>query len=137
MQIEKIINVSQSKAINASLLLEPKGEHTHPFFIHDGSIGNNDIFTLQKNNECIGVLYLKSHDEDSAEIFKLYIFHKYRGRNYGRETVLSVIDLLKKHGYSELSIEVLTLSVVPFWKKLGFKPLDPDWNGNRNFSRPI
>ncbi|QCD02226.1 GNAT family N-acetyltransferase [Citrobacter portucalensis] len=137
MQIEKITKIEQSKLINDLLLLEPTEENTHPFFIHDGIIDSHNIFTLRKNDECIGVLFLNSHDEESAEIYKLYIFHKYRGRNYGKETVLSVIELLKQHGYTELLVEVLTLSVVPFWKKLGFIPLDSEWDGNMHFSRPI
>lgn len=137
MQIEKITNTTQSKIINDYLLLEPSNENTHPFFIHDEAIDNHDIFILRKNDECIGVLYLMAHDEVSAEIYKLYIFNKYRGLNYGNETVLSVIKLLKEHGYNELSVEVLTLSVIPFWEKLGFQPLDPKWDGNRHFSRKI
>jgi N-acetylglutamate synthase-like GNAT family acetyltransferase len=137
MQIEKITNTTQSKIINDCLLLEPSNENTHPFFILDEAIDNHDIFILRKNDECIGVLFLMAHDEVSAEIYKLYIFNKYRGLNYGNETVLSVIKLLKEHGYNELSVEVLTLSVIPFWEKLGFQPLDSEWDGNRHFSRSI
>lgn len=137
MQIDKITNTTQSKIINDFLLLESQSENTHPFFILDEAIDYHDIFTLRKNDECIGVLFLMAHDEESAEIYKLYIFEKYRGLNYGKETVHSVIKLLKEHGFKELSVEVLTLSVVPFWKKLGFKPIDPNWDGNRHFSRQI
>ena len=137
MQLDKVSDKEQADKINQALLKESNTQHTHPFFIVQDAYKHHDIFILNKNEEMAGVLYLMDHGEGSAEIYKLYIFERLRGKGYAVETVETVKETLKGYGYSELCIEALTFDVIPFWTKLGFMPLSDDAEFNRHFSLSI
>lgn len=64
----------------------------------------------------VGEIEIGNIDEDSLELFSMYINGDERGKGYGKEAFLKMLDYFKKD-----VILMADKDSLKFWKKMGFK----------------
>lgn len=96
---------------------------------------NRQHFVLEENNIVIGIggiadlipdmkSYAKS--DKPGSIKSLYIADKYRGKGYGKKLLLSLEQILKSEGYTEIilrSAEKFQSTAWDFYIKMGYNKL--------------
>lgn len=105
---------SFSKARKQLNNLLPKGIET----------SNHHLFNIYGDQQLIGFIWLKIEEEKkSAFLYEIYIFEKYRGKGFGRETMKYVEDFLlqKEIYYFKLHVFGSNTGARKLYEELGFE----------------
>jgi len=90
--------------------------------------GNNNggIFLIKINDEYIGCAGLRNFSKNVAELKRMYIREKFRGKGLGRILVKKLIELAQNLGYTEIRLDTLPTmqSAILLYKKMGFYEID-------------
>jgi putative acetyltransferase len=87
------------------------------------------FFSARRDEELVGVGALKELDPGHGELKSMHIAEAARGRGVGRAIVDHLVDVARRRGYRQVSIETGTTDVfVParsLYLSAGFTPCDP------------
>jgi ribosomal protein S18 acetylase RimI-like enzyme len=68
--------------------------------------GGNELFDVVDGDETVGLLWLGPHLPGTWYVMDIEIREKFRGRGYGRATMLLAEDVARGHGASHLGLNV-------------------------------
>lgn len=98
-----------------------------PRLISDIKDPNIDYFFISFNNKNVGFLKLKTltniFEEGNCELEKIYILPKYKGKGFGRFSLISIIKNMRLLDKKSISLDVIdtNTNAISFYKSLGFK----------------
>ena len=71
------------------------------------------------------IMYDYGHVDDDTPSFAISLYKEYRGRGYGTQMMIKMLELLKEKGYSKASLAVQKANyAVRMYLKTGFKVVD-------------
>ena len=84
------------------------------------------LLLVEVDSEIAGTISLRKIRIDAAEIKRMYVKPKFRGKKLGNLMVEKVIIISEENGFSKLFLDTATFmsSAVSLYKKFGFKEID-------------
>lgn len=90
------------------------------------------FFAAYDNDEVLGFITLKKHNEYTAEIYKIGVLKPYHGKSYGSQLMHKALDYCRIHNIQYLTVKTLDESADyepynktrDFYQKNGFIPLE-------------
>ncbi len=90
------------------------------------------FYAVYENDDCIGFVALKIHNEYTAEIYNLGVLKEFHRKGAGHKLIESCENYCSKNNKHFLTVKTLDESAVyepyngtrAFYKKEGFKPLE-------------
>ncbi len=81
-------------------------------------------FVIEKDGEIIGSVF-GAFNGRRAWIYHLCIHPEYQGKGYGKMLLRKTEEALKRKGATKILLGIFldNLKIVPFYEKLGFKPM--------------
>jgi putative acetyltransferase len=79
------------------------------------------------NQKTAGCIALRKINESTCEMKRLYIRPEFRGKSFGKELTLTVIDKARRIGYTKMRLDTLPImkEAIQLYKSLGFCEIDP------------
>ncbi|MCM3690869.1 GNAT family N-acetyltransferase [Neobacillus niacini] len=104
---------SMSKAEEEYTRLLPNGEKTE----------SNFLYTIQKDDSAIGVIWLAQLSEIKGYIYDIYIVEKYQGMGYAKEAMIQIEKIGQKLGMKKIGLHVFGHNKVArgLYDKLGYQ----------------
>ncbi|PAD27385.1 GNAT family N-acetyltransferase [Niallia circulans] len=104
---------SLKKAEEEYTKLLPQGEKTE----------RNFLYTIQKGDEAVGVIWLAQKSEELGFIYDIYILEKYQGNGYAKEALKSIENVGQKLGLKKIGLHVFGHNKVArgLYEKLGYE----------------
>ena len=80
------------------------------------------LYLVYYNNEVAGCIGLKKIDKKNCEMKRLYVRHKFRGKQIGEQLIEKIIKAAKEIGYSYMLLDTLPFlkGAIYLYKKYGF-----------------
>nr|WP_285850582.1 GNAT family N-acetyltransferase [Niallia circulans] len=104
---------SLKKAEEEYTKLLPQGEKTE----------RNFLYTIQKGDEAVGVIWLAQKSEELGFIYDIYILEKYQGNGYAKQALKSIENVGQKLGLKKIGLHVFGHNKVArgLYEKLGYE----------------
>lgn len=96
-------------------------------------------FILQEGNDILGgcgIYPTKGLPQGCAELVKLYLLKKVRGKGLGKQLMQTCIDYAERLGLNQLYLESLPelKSAISLYEKMGFKRIDKPLGDSGHFA---
>ncbi|EOR21072.1 GNAT family N-acetyltransferase [Niallia alba] len=101
------------KAEEEYIRLLPNGEKTE----------RNFLYTVRKNDEAVGVIWLAQKSEKLGFIYDIYILEQYQGKGYAKEAMKEIESVGQKLGLKKIGLHVFGHNKVArgLYEKLGYE----------------
>ena len=106
----------------------------------EGYLVNSTIFVYEDDQEVVGVIVLKQHDEDYTEIMNVSVRESHRGRGIAKELMQKSVDYSRELEVSHVDIATANSSInqLALYQKSGFRITDINKNHFLNhYETPI
>ncbi|HJE19740.1 MAG TPA: GNAT family N-acetyltransferase [Aliicoccus persicus] len=92
----------------------------------EGYLVNSTIFVYEDDQEVVGVIVLKQHDEDYTEIMNVSVRESHRGRGIAKELMQKSVDYSRELEVSHVDIATANSSInqLALYQKSGFRITD-------------
>ena len=92
----------------------------------EGYLVNSTIFVYEDDQEVVGVIVLKQHDEDYTEIMNVSVRKSHRGRGIAKELMQKSVDYSRELEVSHVDIATANSSInqLALYQKSGFRITD-------------
>lgn len=101
------------KAEEEYIRLLPNGEKTE----------RNFLYTVRKNDEAVGVIWLAQKSEKLGFIYDIYILEQYQGKGYAKEAMKEIESVGQKLGLKKIGLHFFGHNKVArgLYEKLGYE----------------
>ena len=85
------------------------------------------LLLAAEGDELVGCVALRQQTPEICEMKRLYIREPFRGRGFGRQMAIAVIDAARQIGYKRMRLDTLATMTIPrsLYQSLGFVGVDP------------
>lgn len=133
-EIKKVMDKNKKTEITSKIMNDLPLWFSPPEDIEEKSIVHRDFhfFAAYDDNEVVGFLALKVHNEYTADIYNLGVLERYHRQGIGHQLINECINYCKDKGYIYLTVKTLDSSAEyepyertrKFYFKEGFIPLE-------------
>ena len=88
---------------------------------------NGRLLLAMDGKEVIGCVALRKVEENICEMKRLYVRSKFRGKRFGRELAVAVIEIAREIGYQKMRLDTVASmkEAITLYQSLGFQATEP------------
>jgi len=88
------------------------------------------LLVVRYGGESAGCVALRSLDDETGEVKRLYVRTQFRGRGLARALVQALIDASREIGYTRLCLDTheTMIPAQQLYRSFGFRKIDPYWD---------